>query len=123
MKKKPVEFLPGGNMATCEELAATIATLQAALIVDDAAIQAAQNVKTAHQMELWYAQYNFFLQGCAGSGSGSGSGFGLSADQKSKLPAFPVRTPSELVLIMTNPPLFDLHKQAEARARMVGLVG
>lgn len=109
-------------MATCEELQATITSLQAAIVVDDFAIQAAQNIKTAHQMELWYAQYNFFLQGCGGGeGSGSGSGLGLSADQKTKLPAFPVRTPSEIVLIMTNPELYGLHKEAEARARMLGL--
>ena len=118
-------------MATCEELLATITSLQAALAVDDFTIQAAQNVKTAHQMDLWYTQYNFFLQGCgggsgsgdgSGTGSGSGSGFSLSADQKLKLPAFPVRTPSEILLIMTNQKLFDLHKEAEGLARMVGVV-
>lgn len=128
-KRKPVEFLPGGNMATCEEWAATIATLQAALIVDDATIQAANNVKTAHQMELWYAEYNFFLQGCggtdggSGSGSGSGSGYGAAVIQGKDVPVFPVRTPSELVLIMSNRGLFALHKRAEDRARLIGLVG
>lgn len=112
-------------MASCEELAATISALQAALIVDDATISAAQTIKTVHQMELWYNQYNFFLQDCgSGGGGGSGSGDGLAREAARpagyKFPAKPVRTPAELCLIMTNPELYSLHQKCEERATMLG---
>ncbi len=100
-------------MLSCEELAAQIAELQAALVVDAAAIQAAQNVQTAHQMALWYAQYNFMLQGCGGSGMmAAGGGLTVVADQMPK--SMPVRTPSEMLVIMAIPDLFALHKKCEA---------
>lgn len=117
------------TMATCEELTAQRSTLLAAITADDAVIQAAQLIKASHQMQLWYVEYNLFLQGCipgggegSGSGSGSGSGYGMSAAVERKFPAFPVRSPAEMVFIRSCPELSALHDQAEARARMVGLV-
>lgn len=113
-------------MASCEELAVSIANGQAQLIVDDAVIQAAQNVRSAHQTQLWFDQYNYFLQGCNSGGGGSGSGgFGstgeATVEAKKGLPVFPSRNPSEMLLIMANPALYELHNSAVERARMIGV--
>lgn len=119
-------------MATCEELMQQITTLQAALVVDAATIQAAQNIQTMHQMQLWYAQYNFFLQGCggsgegtgsgsgsgiasgtgdgSGSGSGSGFGFGLMPVADSEVL---IRNAADMILIAMDPKLMALHKRCE----------
>lgn len=122
----------------CEDLAATIANMQQALIVDDNAIQAAQNIlavaqmtKYAHQMALWYAQYNFILEGCDGGGSGSGYGrapaaaelvigdaspgsaIGITPESEQRR-RMPVRTPEELLVITAIPELYALHKRCAA---------
>lgn len=86
-------------MATCEELQAQITVLEAALIVDDASIQAAQNIKAAHQMELWYAQYNSMLQGC-----GPGGMEVVAARE------MPPRTEAEMSLIKSIPDLWLKHQ-------------
>lgn len=106
-------------MATCEELAAEITLLTEQLIVDNAAYVAASNVVYAHELQLWYAQYNYELQQC--DGSGSGPGFAAAAadesesankpavfDVRPKLPKLD-RTPSEMIVIRSIPELSALH--------------
>lgn len=88
-------------MATCEELTQQITDLTAALIVDDAAIEAANNIKTAHQMSLWYAQYNFMLQGCGGT----------MAAAEGSVPDMLYRTPEDMKLIERDLELLELHKR------------
>ena len=104
-------------MATCEELTEQRSILLAALTADDATILAAQMIRAAHQSQLWYVEYNLYLQGCGGGG-GSGSGFSAGAEKS--LVELPVRTAAELVLIASIPHLNELHKQAVARSQMAG---
>jgi hypothetical protein len=51
----------------CEALAAEITVRQASIVVHEAAVYLAQQQLAMEQMQLWYAQNNFYLCGCGGS--------------------------------------------------------
>lgn len=51
-------------MSTCEELYADILVMNAAIIVDDANITAANASKMAHASQKMYDQMNYIMQGC-----------------------------------------------------------